>query len=188
MNALAEHKTCTLPVGIVMQKKPGVTRWAKWTWSARAVIPGAAPADWVEMRRDGDCVEYHAATRSIELFSTDTEAYLHGLHARDPSVYVILRPVEAGVPLDVILVTVSPYEAQDYADSGEEMIEKVPMPPVVREWVEDFISAHHREETFKKRQRDKKRIDLVQDGIGDARLAQTADVYASPQRLKGRLQ
>lgn len=188
MTDLSARKSCSLPLGVVMQKRPGVTRWAKWIWSARAVLPGAAPAQWSEMRREGDTIEYHAGTLDLVLHATDTEAYLHGLHARDPSVYVIMRECTGAAPLELVLVTVSPYEAQDYADSGEEIIEKVPMPAAVRALVEDFIAAHHREETFKKRKRDKKRIDLVQDGIGDGRVAKDADVYTSPQKLRERLQ
>ncbi|MEM1301246.1 MAG: DUF3305 domain-containing protein [Pseudomonadota bacterium] len=182
----------SLAIGIVLQRSPGVTRWAAWSWTARAVLPGAGSADWVEMRKDGDIVEFHAGTLDLELFGPDTEAYLHGLQARVPSVYVIMRPntdpSPGAPPLDLLLVTVSPYEAQDYADSGEEIIEKVPMPPALQAWVEAFVEEHHHEEVFIKRKRDKKRIDLSQDGIGDARIPTTADVYASPALIKGRLQ
>jgi len=171
-----------------MQRAPGVTPWAKWSWTARAVLPGAAQANWTEMRRDGDTVEYHAGTLNLELHRADTEAYLHGLHAQNPSVYIILRESTDEAPLELVLVTVSPYEAQDYADSGEEIIEKVPMPAALRAWVEDFVETHHQEETFIKRKRDKKRIDLKQDGIGDARVRGGSDVYASPKRQRERLQ
>lgn len=181
------ERTSTLPLGIVIRKKPGSTRWAKWVWQVRAVLPGAGPANWVEMRREGDTVEYHAGTVSLQLFAADTEAYLHGLSAREPSVFVILRQNQATHPLDVLLATVSPYEAQDYADSGEELVEKVPMPPALRAWVEDFIERHHHEAAFVKRKRDKKRIDLTQDGIGDARIATVGDVYASPALIRNRL-
>ena len=82
----------------------------------------------------------------------------------------------------VLLVTASPYEAQDYADSGEEIVEKVPMPPGLVAWVRDFVERHHVEEEFVKRKRDRKRIDLVEDGVGDARIHQDADVYRAPKR------
>lgn len=99
-----------------------------------------------------------------------------------------MREAAGDAPLDLVLVTVSPYEAQDYADSGEEIIEKVPMPPALRVWLQDFVDANHHEEPFKKRKRDKKRVDLTEDGIGDARISSASDVFASPQRLRERLQ
>ena len=178
----------TLPLGIVMRRTPGVTRWVAHHWRASAVLPGAAPASWRELRRDGDAVEYHAATVDVDLYRADTEAYLHGLTALEPSVYVILRDTDTGpCPLEVVLATVSPYEAQDYCDSGEEIVEKVPMPAALRAWVEDFVTEYHAEEDFVKRKRDKKDIDLREDGIGDARISQVSDVYASPARKRMRM-
>lgn len=174
-----------MPLGIVVRRLPGVTRWQKYSWRAVAVLPGAPKADWRELRREGDAVEFHAATRNMEVFHTDTEAYLNGLSAEIPSVYVVMRKGEGAHPLDVLLVTASPYEAQDFADSGEEIVEKVPMPEGLVAWVRDFVEAHHQDEVFLKRRRDKSRIDQIEDGVGDARISQLTDVYRAPaNRLK----
>lgn len=137
------------------------------------------------MRRDGDAVEYHAATLKLELFRTDTEAYLQGLSSQTPAIYVVMRESDTENPLDVTLVTASPYEAQDYADTGEELVEKVPMPEGLVAWIRDFIALHHEDEVFIKRRRNKTRVDHVQEGIGDARIRQTADVYRAPAGRKG---
>ncbi len=179
----------TMPLGIVLRKTPGVTRWVPWVWKAVAVLPGAGPADFREMRREGESIEYHAATLTLELHGAETEAYLHGLTAQVPSIYVVMRDGEGDCPLDMLLATASPYEAQDYTDSGEELVEKVPMPAGLESWVRDFVEEFHEDEVFIKRRRDKKRTDLVEDGIGDARITQVADVYRSPTgRKKARLQ
>ena len=181
MNTLAE-KIVTMPLGIVIRKSPGVTRWAAWSFKAVAVLPGAGPAHWAELRRDGEVVEYHAATCPLELHHTQTEAYLTGLADGVPAIYVVMRASENSDPLDVLLVTASPYEAQDYADTGEELVEKVPMPEGLVAWIRDYVEEHHEDEVFIKRRRDKKRIDLKEDGIGDARIRQTSDVYRAPTR------
>ena len=52
------------------------------------------------------------------------------------------------------------------------------MPVGLIAWVRDFIENHHVEEAFVKRKRDKKRVDIQQDGIGDPRIEQISDVYA----------
>jgi len=178
----------TIPVGIVIRRVPGVTRWAKWSWRAVAVLPGAAEADWVEMRREGDSVEYHAATVGMDLWRTDTEAYQTALNTETPSVYVVMREdpdAPEGRELKVVLVTASPYDAQDYTDSGEEIVERVPMPPQLVAFLREFIATHHEEEVFVKRRRDKKRVDIVEDGKGDARILQASDVYRAPRRKAG---
>lgn len=177
----------TLPLGVVLRRTPGVTRWQKWTWKATAVLPGAPQASWVELRRDGDQVEYHAATLILELHGAEAEAYRHGLSAQVPCVYVVMRAADGAAPFDIVLVTASPYEAQDYTDSGEEIVEKVAMTPLLQAFVEDFVEEFYQEEEFVKRKRDKKRIDLTQDGLGDPRIKKSADYYASPTALRRRV-
>lgn len=178
----------SLPLGIVIRKAPGVTRWASWSWKAVAVLPGAKDVNWRELRREGDVIEYHAATVQLELWRTDTEAYLNGLSAKTPSICVVLRETtepDAREDVEVLLATASPYEAQDYLDSGEEIVELVPMPEGLVALIRDFVEEHHRDEKFIKRKRDKQRVDLAEDGRGDPRIAQPSDVYRAPKRARG---
>jgi len=177
----ATEKKFTLPLGVVLRKSPGVTRWAKWVWRAVAVLPGAGPADWRELRREGEVVEYHAATVPLELYRTDAEAYLTELSTKVPSIYVVMREnpeFESG--LEVVLATASPFDGQDYADNGDDIVEQVPMPPALMALVREWADKHYKEERFVKRRRDKKHVDLVESGVGDARISQAADVYRTP--------
>ena len=189
----AAPRTLTMPLGVVLARRPGVTRWASHSWRAVAVLPGAAAANWQLLRQEGEVQEYHAATLSLELHRADVEGYNVSLAMDPPSVFVILRPdedPESKQDIFVQAVTASAYEAQDYTDSGEETVEAVPMPEGLVAWIRDFVAAHFHDEPFIKRKRDKKRIDLTEDGIGDARIRQTADVYRAPstQKPKGRVQ
>ena len=182
------NEYAAMPMGVVLTRRPGVTRWARYSWRATAVLPGAGPADWRTLRTEGDVLEVHAGTVPLELHGAETGAYRHGLSAQVPCLYVVLR--ETGMPEQpyaVGRVTASPYEAQDYADTGEDVVEKVAMPPAVIGWVEGFCEAWHEDEAFVKRRRDRKRVDLTEDGIGDARIAQAADVYRSPASRRARL-
>ena len=185
------EKSITMPVGVVVRRMPGVTRWAKWAWRAVAVLPGAGPADWRELRREGEAVEFHAGTAPLTLWRTETEAYRVALANTPPIVFVVMRNSETGDPerpLNLVTVTASAYEAQDYTDSGEEIVEPVPMPAGLIAWVRDFCDRHHKEEPFVKRQRRGLRGDRAEDGKGDARIRQTADVYRVPGTAKRRLQ
>jgi len=182
-----ERRMYSLPVGIVLRRTPGVTRWAKWAWRAVDVLPGAGSADWKIIRQDGDVTDYHATTLDLELHRTDAEAYRVSLTMTPPAVFVVIREDEdpdAPFEVKVHAVTASAYEAQDYLDSGEEIVEPVSMPEGLVATIRDFTDLHFHDEPFIKRKRDKKRIDLVQDGIGDARIRQTADVYRAPGSVK----
>ena len=54
------------------------------------------------------------------------------------------------------------------------------MPPELVAWLSSFVERHHRDEVFVKRQRKRWVDDRVEDGKGDARIRQEADVYRSP--------
>lgn len=186
--AKATTKSDDMPLGVVIRQAPGVTRWAKWSWTAVAVLPGAAPADWAEMRREGETVEYHAATLPLTLWADQTEAYLVNLSDRIPSVYVrLLSSGDADRPPEVLQVTLSTFEAQDWADSGEDIVQKVAMPQGLAAWLRDFTLARHEDEQFVKRRRDRVAVDVAEDGIGDARIRQRADVYRAPNAPGRRL-
>ena len=44
------------------------------------------------------------------------------------------------------------------------------------------MESHYEEEAFVKRRRKNARVDQAEDGIGDARIRQTSDVYRAPRR------
>ena len=48
----------SMPIGVVVKRQPGVTRWAKYAWKATSILPGAGDAHWRELRREGDVVEF----------------------------------------------------------------------------------------------------------------------------------
>lgn len=183
-------KVLSMPVGVVLRRKPGVTRWAKWVWSAVSVIPNAGPGGFRVLREDGDVTEYHAATVPLELHHTETESYRTSLMMTPPSLFVILnKGLDAANEhgIDVHSVTASADRAQEWQDSDEMIVEPVAMPEAMLALVRDFCEAHHEETPFVKRKRDRKRVDLKEDGIGDPRIRQASDVYRSPASQKAEM-
>jgi len=173
-----------LPVGVGVERRPGVTRWARTVFAPVAVLPGAGPADWRLLRQEGAVAQFHAATVTMELHRAEAEAYRTALAMTPPGVFVVLRTCEGPHGVRVHAVTASPFEAQDYGDTGDEIVEPVAMPQGLVAFVRDFCAAHHRGTPFVKRQRDRRRDGPREDGIGDARIRQTADVYRVPHQQK----
>ena len=176
-----------LKVGAVVRRSPGVTRWAKVIWKPVAVIPGAPEAFWKEMVREGDVVDYHAGTVTMELFRADVEGYLVSLNMAAPSVWIILDkdvPSQSPSGWVVSTVTASAHEALDALDSGESIVEAVPIPESLAAWIKEFIDMHYIEEPFKKRRRDEVRVDGVEDAKGDPRIRQESDVFRAPSNIK----
>ncbi len=176
-----------LPVGAVVRRTPGITRWARDIWTPVAVIPGAPEAFWKEMVRNGDVVDYHAGTVTMELFRADVEGYLVSLNMAVPSVWVVLdRDTTDQSPAGwvVTTITASAHEALDTLDSGESIVEPVPIPESLAAWIKEFIDMHFVDEPFKKRRRDRVDVDAVEEGKGDPRIRQESDVYRAPTNIK----
>ena len=181
-------KSMAVPMGVVLRRRPGVTRWAKWAWEAAAVIPNAGPGGFRILREDGDVTDYHAATVPLDLHHTEVESYRISLMMKPPSVFVVLSKGEdAGNEhgIGVHAVTASADRAQEWQDSDEVIVQPVAMPDQLLLQIKEFCDAHFEEVPFVKRKRDKKRVDLVEDGIGDPRIRQVTDVYRSPGARKG---
>ncbi|WP_245624840.1 DUF3305 domain-containing protein [Jannaschia seosinensis] len=177
-------RTVSMPVGVILRVTPGVTRWQAEVWSLAGVIPFAPPAAWRVLREAGDVAEWHAATLALELHRSDTDSLVQNLAASDvPSVWVALRG--AGRP-EPHRVTASPFEASFNEIDGEDRVEKVAMPPAMQEWVKAFVVAHHEDVPFVKRRRDRREEGDAQNGIGDARIRQGADVWRTPKSLRTR--
>jgi hypothetical protein len=151
------ERTITMPLGVVVERRELDNRWQKVSWRPVAVIPGAAPLeDWRELARGDRWVRYHMATLPLELHRKETLAYKTNLASQRPMVFVILRTTSAAPPerkMAVFKVTASPFEAQDYLDSGDDLIEGVAMPEGLIAWVDAFCDRHHVDEPFKKRKR-----------------------------------
>ena len=161
----------SLPLGVVLERRRIDHPWQDFDWRPVTVIPGAPALDpegaWRMLAEGEDWVHYHSGTLTLELFRRETEGYKVNLSNDPPRVFVILRSGEdMGSAHDVVpfLVTACPYEAQDYLDSGEDIVEGVPMPDVVLAWVHDFVDKHHVDEPFKKRKQ--KRHDPEEVGFG----------------------
>jgi Protein of unknown function (DUF3305) len=146
-----------IPVGVVIAREKISHPWQTHRWRPVSVFLDAPQVDgWRELRRDENAVLYHAATINLELHRKETTAYRVNLANGEPSVYVVIREdpeSDHRWPVEVHLVTASPFEAQSHGDVGLDSVEGVPMPPRLVETVRQFIAVHHEEKAFYKRKR-----------------------------------
>jgi hypothetical protein len=145
-----------LPVAVLAERRPGVTRWEAEVWQAVEVLEQAPPVPpWTLLREQDGRALFFAGTAEVALFPTDTANYKHNLEAAQPLVWVTLRRSEAPPGVVLQTVTVDPGEAHLYADSGNDLLEALPMPPGLREATAAFVAEHHQEREFHKRKRDR---------------------------------
>ena len=149
-------RTLTIPLGVVVAREALDHPWQSHVWRPLSVFLGApAISAWRELQRGPGFEHYHAATLLMELHRNETAGYKINLSNGVPSIYVVLRetPENDNAPLDVHLVTASPFDVQAYGANSGEIIGRVTMPDELVELVTAFIATHHVEDTFRKRQR-----------------------------------
>ena len=197
MKKLEENKHILIAVKIIFEKKLLNNKWQSHEWEIHDLVlmdmksgNGYPPINNVEIlplrnfdeeRRKSNLKNYFFAEASIDLHRAEAEAYAENLQSSDPAIYIVLREgfyddeIEESFEdddIDVHLaeVSLSPYNIQDYEDSGEDIIKKVPLDGPISELLEKFVEQHFKPEEFIKRKRDRARIDENISRGGDQRL------------------
>jgi len=145
-----------IPVAVLAERRPGVTQWAEEVWRVVEVLEQASPvAPWTLLREDAGRSLFFAGVAEVVLHPTDTSNYKHNLEAAQPLVWVALRPAATPAGFMLQTVTVDPGEAHLHADTGNDLVEALPMPPGLLAATAGFVAQHHVERQFYKRKRDK---------------------------------
>lgn len=147
----------TLPVAVVVERRDSANPWLAEAWRAVDVVLDPPPGpDWVELRRGDGFEHYLAAAPDLELHRSDLASYRYNLGGAEPLAFAVLRKDSDGPrPVRVTLVTAAPDEAQKRSESGDDMVEGLPMPKPLQAWVQRFCACHPADEPMKKRKRDR---------------------------------
>lgn len=141
------------PVGVVVERRPAQSPWLDHLWRPVEVVAEAPPvALWRELQREGAVVRYLATGIELALNRSDLISYRYNLESVAPRLYVVLRS-ETAERVRVVLVTAAPDEAQVYMDTGEDVVDSVPMPPSLKTLVGAFVTAHPPPPPMRKRKR-----------------------------------
>jgi hypothetical protein len=145
-----------IPVAVLAERRPGVTRWAEHVWRVVEVLEQVPPVPaWTLLREADGRALFLAGAAEVVLHPTDTTNYRHNLQAAPPLVWAVLRPANTPAGFTLQTVTVDPGEAHIHADTGNDLVEALPMPPGLLAATADFVARHHVERDFYKRKRDR---------------------------------
>lgn len=146
--------TLTIPVGVVIERAKAASPWIDHTWRASAVLPGAPQvAPWSVLGGDDARATLYAGPADVVLHESDTASYRDNLGSGAPLLWVVLRPTHAEPPYTIVCVTADGSEGEGFTSAGDDLVDSVPMPDVVREAVATFVERHHVETPFYKRKR-----------------------------------
>lgn len=151
-----EGSTTRVGLGVVVERRTGTTPWQPWHWRPVAVIPGlgASEEGWRLLVEGPGWARWLAGCCTLELHRKETFDYRVALSAEPPQLWVVLRQCDdTEYPWRPFLVTASPFEAQGYAEPGDDLVEAVAMPEPIVALVQDFVHRHHVDVPFLKRRR-----------------------------------
>ncbi len=149
------HKTERTDVGLIVERRDSTHPWQDHVWRPHAVVPAAASTEaWRVVDRGPGWERYYAGSLPLALYAGETDGYRENLDHQPPQVFIVLRRGSGEREIQPFLATVGPFEALDYLDSGEEIVEAVPMPEPIAAWVRAFVRRHHMDRPTRKRERD----------------------------------
>lgn len=146
----------TVEVGVIVERRALSNPWVDHAWVPVAMLAGApAATPWTVLDEAAGATRYYAGRIQLEFYGTDTTMYRENLRSNSPSLWVVLRHVDASPGIVLHLVTVDPSDAEALTETGTDIIEAVPMPTEIQEQLARFVETHHVERPFIKRKRDR---------------------------------
>lgn len=202
----ADSRHVLYGVRLIVERQLIDNIWQSHRWIIHDLVPldlsagdGHPPSNDVHFQRlrqstnDENARSLFTAEASLDLHRAEAEAYAENLASSEPAIYAVLRKnededinVDEEVDIHLAEISLSPYNIQDYEDCGEDQIEKLPLQGPIANFVKDFVDNHFKPEPFKKRKRDKARVDRDQLGGADPRLQIKGSAFQIPSTKKNR--
>jgi hypothetical protein len=146
----------TIPVGVIVERRQAASRWIDFTWRPVSVLVGQPETPpWTTLYEDAHSATLYVGGADIELYRIETANYRDNLRSGSPRLWVALRPTGGEPPYELFAVTADPAEGEALTEAGSNLVDVVPMPPVICAQIEAFVAEHHVERPFYKRQRDR---------------------------------
>lgn len=143
-----------ITIGVVVERRKAASQWIDYVWQPVSVLPGEPDAEpWTVLSHEADRTIFYAGTTAIELYRGDSGNYQDNLTSGAPSIWVALRSTDNDPPYRLLAATVDPSEGEAFTEAGNDLIEAVPMPDLIREVVAAFVAENPIERPFFKRKR-----------------------------------
>jgi hypothetical protein len=155
----------TTEIGVVMERRKAKSQWIDVIWEAYGVL--ATPPDTARgtpLGDAGDGALFYAGPMVLEAHTKETANYRTNLMSGTPKVWVVFRKQADDSLPEIVKVTVDPHEGEAFSETGWDMVHVVPMPEAVEIALVDFIAAHHVDEVFLKRKRERYDPEIMAPG------------------------
>jgi hypothetical protein len=140
----------SIQVAVVMRRERIASRWQPWRWVLADVVPNEASfgSEPRLLLQSDDEERWLHPGYTVELYRDDGEGYWLNLTTDSPAWFVLWRLDEDFARPEA--VTLSYHDAGRWLDA-QEIVEQVPAPADVIEWVREFALEHYTPEPRKRR-------------------------------------
>lgn len=146
--------TKSISVGVVVQRSKAESQWIDYLWRPLTVLPGVPDAEpWTKLSDDGGVATFYVGAADIDFYPSDTTQYRDNLMSNSPLLWVTLRPTGGEPPYTLLSVTADSAEGEAMTETGNDLVDTVPMPDDIADVVARFVTEHHVERIFYKRKR-----------------------------------
>jgi len=148
----------SMSVLVLMERRPaGDVPWSTEHWNPVAVMPAGEVSAVGERRmpvyQNEGHEQYLYGGHELRLYPDSTESYWYNLAGRCPSLFVVVRDADDGVP-EPFVVTANYDEAGAYMEA-DGTVAAVPMPADIHQWLECYVAENFRPQERKSRKREK---------------------------------
>lgn len=151
-----------MTVGVVAVSRKPASRWGKRGFEPFAVLPAAPETNpRTRLGPEGDLEHWYLGPATLAFYSGDTAHHRDNLQFGRPSLWVAIK---AGSDPVVVSITADPFEGETLAGDPGLVVASVPMPEPIRARLTAFFAAHHVEQPFFKRTRDRQDTESMARG------------------------
>lgn len=135
----------TMPIAVVMEKKPSDHPWLEFVYRAIGVVSTDADADAdVSKVFSQEGIDHYLFTGlRLQLHVDECESYYHNLMSPYPGCFIVAGETDDHNTMpEPYLVSLSFDEVHSYLE-GDETVYAVDIPPELYKWTEAFVLQHY---------------------------------------------
>lgn len=145
LNDLCVTLPGSMPVAVIMEKKPSTHAWIDFSYRAVGVIASEneSPSEVKLIHAENGVEHYLFSGLTLQLHEDECESYYHNLMSPEPGCFIVANETNDDSEMPVpYLVSLSFDEVHAYLE-GDEQIYAVEIPPQLYKWTEAFILTHY---------------------------------------------
>lgn len=156
MTNILPPETETRTIGVILERRRLNNPWKEFSWRPVQVLPGVPGSPpWTKLAEGDGWEQFYAGAAELALYRHESETYAYNIQSAQPAVWIFLRTTDEPPGIALHGASVDPGEAHAHNDTGDDIVDFVPMPEPILAWLVDYVERHPPTREHYKRRRDR---------------------------------